>query len=55
MSSELSLPFRFFNQNIVCISHLSHACYISRLSHRPWFDHPNNIWRIWSSSACSLP
>jgi hypothetical protein len=29
--------------------HLSHphACYMSRLSHPPWFSHPNNIsWRI---------
>jgi hypothetical protein len=25
-SSEWSLPFRFSDQNIACISHLSHAC-----------------------------
>jgi len=29
-SSELCLTFRFSNQNFVWISHLSHACYISR-------------------------
>jgi len=41
-SSKRSLPFSFSNQNIVCISHLSHACYMARPSHPPWFDHPNN-------------
>jgi hypothetical protein len=38
------LPFKFSNQNTVCISHLSHACYITRPSYLPWFDHPNNSW-----------
>jgi hypothetical protein len=51
-SSEWSLPLRFSNQITVWISQLSHACYIPRPSHPPWFDHPNNIW--WSSSLCSL-
>jgi len=27
-SSEWSLPFRFYNQNIMYMSHLSHACYV---------------------------
>jgi len=40
LSSDL-----FFNQNTVCNSHLSHACYMSRPSHTPWFDSPNNIWQ----------
>jgi hypothetical protein len=31
-SSKLSLPFRPFDQNSVCISHLPHACYMT-LSH----------------------
>jgi hypothetical protein len=44
-SFEWSLPFRFTNQNCVCISHSSRACYISHPSHPPWFDHPNDIWR----------
>jgi len=43
-SSTWSLPFRFSNQNIVCISHLSHTCYMLHQSHPLWFDHPNNIW-----------
>jgi hypothetical protein len=35
---------KFSDQNCVCISHLSHACYIHRPSHPPSFDHANNIW-----------
>jgi len=42
-SSEWSRPFRFANQNIVCISHLSHVCSMPRPSHPSWLDHPNNI------------
>jgi len=34
-TSEWSLPFRFSDQNVVCISHLSHACYMLSLSHPP--------------------
>jgi len=45
---SLCLPNDFF----VCISHLSHACYMPHSSRSPWFDHPNNI--LWSSSLCSL-
>jgi hypothetical protein len=51
-SSEWSLTFRFPNQNIVCISHLFHTHYMSRTSHPPWFDHPNNIW--WSVQVMKL-
>jgi hypothetical protein len=36
----------------VNFSHLSHACYMSRSSHSPWFDHPNNIW--WSVQFMKL-
>jgi len=36
-------PSGFPIRKFVCISHLSHANYIRRLSHFPWFDHPNNI------------
>jgi hypothetical protein len=43
-SSKWSLPFKFSDQNCVCISDFSHACYIPRPSHIPLFDHPNNIW-----------
>jgi len=42
-SSEWSLTFMFSNQNIVCIFHLSHPYYMSRPSHPPWLDLPNNI------------
>jgi len=42
-SSKLSLPFRFPNQNIVCISHLIHTCCMPRPFHLPCSDYPNNI------------
>jgi hypothetical protein len=45
-SSKWSLPFRFPDQNIVCIFHPSHACYMPRLSCPPWLKHRSNIW--WS-------
>jgi hypothetical protein len=45
-SSRRSLPCRFSNRNIVCITHLSHACYIFRPSHPLWFDRPNNRWSV---------
>jgi hypothetical protein len=38
MLSTQSLPFRFSNQNFVCISHLSHSSY------PPWLNHHNNTW-----------
>jgi hypothetical protein len=38
--------------------YLSHACYVSRPSHDPRFDHPNNIYgemyKLRCSSLCSL-
>jgi hypothetical protein len=46
------LPFRFSNQNFVCISHLSHPCYMPCPSHAPWFDHTNIIW--WSVHVMKL-
>jgi hypothetical protein len=30
-SSEWSLPFTFYDQNFVCISHLTRACYMLHL------------------------
>jgi hypothetical protein len=56
-SPKLPLPFRFSDQNYVSIPHLSHACFMLRPSHIPWFDHPSNMWRsvqAWSSSICSV-
>jgi len=43
-SSDWCFPFRFTDQNCVYILHPSHACYMSRPSHPPWFHDPNNIW-----------
>jgi hypothetical protein len=31
-TSDWSLPFKFSGQNVVCISHLSHACYVPHQS-----------------------
>jgi hypothetical protein len=45
-SSELSLPFKFYDQTSVYIYHLSHACYTTLQSRTPWLDLPNNIWWI---------
>jgi hypothetical protein len=51
LSSHLRLGLP--NQNSVNTSPLPHACHMSRLSHLPWFNHPNNIrWR--RSSLCSF-
>jgi len=47
-----SLHFKFSDQNLVSISHLSHACYMSQTSHSTSFDHPNNIW--WSVKVVKL-
>jgi len=52
MSSDWSLPFRFSGQNFARISHLSHAFYMTRSSHPPWFDFHNNIW--WSVQHIQL-
>jgi hypothetical protein len=51
-SSELSPPFRFSDQNILCPSRLSRACYVPRPSHPPSLDHPNNIW--WNEQVMKL-
>jgi len=51
-SSEWSLPFRFSDQNIICISYLSHAFCIPRPYHLPWLDHPYTIW--WSVHVMKL-
>jgi hypothetical protein len=41
-SCKWSLPFKFSNQNIVCISHL--ACVLHAHSCQPpWFDHPAEV------------
>jgi len=35
-------PFRSSDQNFICISHLSRACYVLYPSNPPWLHHPNN-------------
>jgi hypothetical protein len=52
LSFEWSLPFRFSDQNFVCVSDLPHACYITRPSRPSWFNHPNNIY--WSLQVMKL-
>jgi len=52
MSSEWSLHFKFSNQNVVWISHISHACYMLHPSHSPWFGHPTNI--LWNKIVTKL-
>jgi len=62
-TSEWSLPFRYSAENLVYISHFSHACYMPNLSHHRWCIHPNNIrWSvqvmkllIMQSSTASCP
>jgi len=49
----VSLPFRFFNQNTACISHLAHVCYMFLPSHPPRFDHPHTKLLIMQSSPAS--
>jgi len=51
-SSKWPLTFRFSPPKFLCISHVSHACYIPYSSHPPWFHQPNNIG--WSFSLCSV-
>jgi hypothetical protein len=43
---------RFSIQNTVCVSCLSHACYLPRSSHPPCFDQSNNI--LWSVHVLKL-
>jgi hypothetical protein len=39
-----SLLLRYYDYKVLCLCHLSYACYIYFLAHAPWCDHPNNIW-----------
>jgi hypothetical protein len=54
--SVWSRPFRLLNQDLVCICHHSHACYMLRPSH----PHPNYIswtvgYKLWSSTLYTGP
>jgi hypothetical protein len=51
-SSKWYLPFRFSNQNFVCISYVTHAWYMLLQSHPPWLDHPHSI--LWSIQVMKL-
>jgi hypothetical protein len=46
MFSKWYCLFNFSHQKLLCISHFSHACYMSLPPHLSLFDRPNNIW--WS-------
>jgi len=53
-SSEWSLPCRFSDQNLVCISRLSHECYMPNPFHHRFY-HPSNIWLIIQKICTGLP
>jgi len=48
-SYEWSIPFRFSDQNFVCISCLPHAC-LPCPSHSPWFHHHGLTDTDWFNS-----
>jgi hypothetical protein len=58
MFSTWSVPYRFSGQNFVCISHLSHACFMSHQAHHPWFVHFTLIifgeCEVWNLSLFSF-
>jgi len=49
---QVAPSFRFYDQNIVCISHISHACYI--LLDLITLIQFREACKLWSSSLCSL-
>jgi hypothetical protein len=51
-SPKCGMHFKLSNSNFLCISHLSHACYIPRPFYFPWLDRHNNIW--WSVQVMKL-
>jgi len=57
ISSEWSAPFRFSNQNIVCISHISHASSMPYLPHPALLYHPNSVFlkcRSYEAPRCTV-
>jgi hypothetical protein len=53
-SPKMSLPFRSSEQNFVCISRLSHACYMPCLHELITLIISGEAYKLWSSSLCSL-
>jgi len=55
-SPEWSLPFRFSDQNVVFVSHLSHSCYIPCLSDPCLITVviSGEAYTLWSSSSCCV-
>jgi hypothetical protein len=56
-SSEWSLSFGLFHQNLVHFTFPSHACHMPCLPHSPWLDLISGIWgeyKLWSSSLCNF-
>jgi len=45
-STTLSLIFRFFSWNTVCISHLSYMCNMLHQLHPSWCSHLDNNWQV---------
>jgi len=43
-SPNLPFPLRFPDWNVVCISHLSHACHMSYKFHSPCFNYLKHFW-----------
>jgi hypothetical protein len=41
----LNSSIQFFPQKLNKLFLISHACYVPRPSHLPWFDHSYSIWR----------
>jgi hypothetical protein len=41
---QVVFSFGLSHQNPVHVSPLSHVCHMTRLTHSPWFDLPNDIW-----------
>lgn len=42
-SLKCCLPARFTAQNVVVISSVPHACYMTRKSHSPLSERPNDV------------
>lgn len=46
--SKLSPPMKFSDRSFMCVSHISHMCYMSLPSHPPWLV--DDEYKLWISS-----
>ena len=53
-SSKWSLSFRFFHQNPIYTSRLSHSCHMPHPPHSYWFDYQNNDTRYCNGYSGSV-